>query len=74
MQFGVDNFDTPVSIGNGSFGDDTGFSDMTPELAGLIVEMFNRRKARKMRLHWIEESNCSARYGDRTLDNTFNIL
>jgi hypothetical protein len=74
MQFGVDNFDTPVSIGNGSFGDDTGFSDMTPELAGLIVELFNRRKTRKMRLHWIEESDRSGRYGDRTLDNTFNIL
>ena len=44
MKFAVDHFDTPVSIGNGSFGDDIGFADLTAEQAGQIVEMFNRRK------------------------------
>jgi len=38
------------------------------------VQLFKRRKTRKMQLHWIEESERSGRYGDRTLDNAFNIL
>ena len=74
MKFAVDHFDTPVSIGNGSFGDDIGFADLTAEQAGQIVEMFNRRKTRQMRLHWIEENDRTGVYGDHVLDDTFNIL
>lgn len=74
MKFGVEAFDTPVSIGNGSFGDDIGISDMTAAQAQAIVNMFESRKQREMHVRWIDENEPSGRYAERALRNPYNIL
>jgi hypothetical protein len=74
MKFGVDVFDTPVSIGNGSFGDDIGIADMTPAQAQTVIRMFESRKHREMHVSWIDENEPSGRYAERPLKNPYNIL
>ena len=74
MKFGMDNFDTPVSIGNGAFGDDIGVSDMTEAQTKRILALFESRKQRQMEIHWIEEACSGARYGDRVVENRYNML
>ncbi len=74
MKFGVETFDAPVSIGNGAFGDDIGFSELTAQQARQIMALFDQRKQREMRLGWIEEEDIVGKYGDRTLRNPYNIL
>jgi hypothetical protein len=74
MKFGVESFDAPVSIGNGSFGDDIGIGDMNRAQVDRVMRLFEMRKRRKMQIRWIEEDGTAARYGSRILENAYNIL
>jgi len=51
IDFGVRNYQAAVSVSNG-WGDDTGFSEMTPAQQARAIELFNWRKARPTRLKW----------------------
>ena len=73
-RFGVENFDVPVSISNGSFGDDIGISDMTASQSKRVMDLFAARKQRQMRIRWIEERNPPRFYGGRSIENKYNIL
>jgi len=74
MEFGVDTFDAPVSIGNGAFGDDMGISDMSRPQAQRVIDLFETRKRRRMRIGWIEENSTSGEYGGRRLEDRYNML
>jgi hypothetical protein len=74
MKFGVEIFDAPVSIGNGAFGDDIGIGDMNETQVERVMRLFEMRTRRKMQIRWIEEGGTGARYGNRILENPYNIL
>jgi hypothetical protein len=54
IDFGVRNYQAAVSLSNG-WGDDTGFSEMTPAQRTRVLELFNWRKGRPTRLKWFAE-------------------
>jgi hypothetical protein len=53
VNFGVRNYQAPVSISNG-WGDDTGFSEMTSAQRKRVLDLFEWRKKRPTRLAWFE--------------------
>ena len=53
IDFGVRNYQAPVSLSNG-WGDDTGFSEMTPAQQTRTLELFNWRKTHSTRLKWFD--------------------
>lgn len=63
-RYGVDTFDTPVTIANGHV-EDIGVSEMTAEQLGRILALFNARKQRSMRVGWIEEQGGQLVYQGR---------
>jgi len=74
MKFGVENFDVPVAISNGSFGDDIGVSEMTGPQLKRVMDLFAVRKSKRMRIGWIEERNAPPLYRSRPIENRYNIL
>jgi hypothetical protein len=66
-RYGVETFDVPVPISNGAFGDDIGFAEMSPLQRRETMELFNKRKHRPMRIHWIEEAGGEYRYQGRPI-------
>lgn len=53
VEFGVRNYQAPVSLSNG-WGDDCGFSEMTPAQRARAVALFQWRKQHPTRLRWLE--------------------
>ncbi len=53
-EFGVRNYQAPVAISNG-WGDDAGFSEMSPEMRRKVFDLFNWRKQAQTRLKWFSE-------------------
>ncbi len=51
VEFGVRQHQAPVAISNG-WGDDKGFSEMTPPQQARVIELFNWRKKHSTRLKW----------------------
>jgi hypothetical protein len=51
VEFGAREYQAPVAISNG-WGDDKGFSELTPAQQTRVVELFNWRKQRSTRLKW----------------------
>jgi hypothetical protein len=76
MKFGVDTFDTPVAISNGAFGDDIGISEMNALQIRKIVDLFETRKQRTMRIGWISEgtNRGTLEYAGRRFQSRYNIL
>lgn len=76
MKFGVDVFDTPVAISNGAFGDDIGVSEMKPTELMRVMDLFQNRKSKSMRVGWITESNSANtfEYAGRQFADRYNIL
>ena len=66
-EYGVETFDTPVVIANGSAGDDIGISEYTPEQLKRTLDLFERRKQRRMEIGWIEENDCNPTYLGRPI-------
>jgi hypothetical protein len=75
MKYGVDTFDTPVSLSNGAFGDDIGISDMNASQVKKVMDLFETRKQRTMRVGWISESSGGTfEYAGRRFQSRYNIL
>ncbi|MBV9222381.1 MAG: hypothetical protein JOZ45_00390 [Acidobacteriaceae bacterium] len=72
-KYGVETFDTPVAISNGSFGDDIGISEMSPEQVARIMGLFASRKDRRMQINWIEEKE-QMKYKGASLSDAYNIM
>jgi hypothetical protein len=53
VDFAAHNYQAPVSLSNG-WGDDTGFSEMTPDEKARTLALFNWRKNQRTRLKWFE--------------------
>jgi hypothetical protein len=51
VEFGVREYQAPVSISNG-WGNDKGFSELTPAQQARVLELFNWRKQRPTHLQW----------------------
>lgn len=66
-EYGVETFDTPVVIANGSAGDDIGISEYTPQQLKKTLDLFERRKQRRMEIGWVEENDCNPTYLGRPL-------
>lgn len=76
MKFGVDTFDTPVSISNGAFGDDIGISEMNASQVKRVMDLFEVRRQRNMRVGWINDNTSAGtfEYAGRKFQNRYNIL
>jgi hypothetical protein len=53
VDFGVREYQAPVSISNG-WGDNTGFSELTPSQQARVIELFNWRKQHPTQLKWFD--------------------
>ncbi len=53
MEFGVREYQAPVAISNG-WGNDKGFSELTPAQQARVLELFNWRQNHPTRLKWFE--------------------
>lgn len=66
-EYGAETFDTPVVITNGSAGDDIGISELNPQQLKRVLDLFERRKQRRMEIGWVEENNGSPTYLGRPI-------
>jgi len=66
-KYAVEAFDAPVALSGGPFGDNIGPAEMKPEVMKRVLELFERRKSRRMDLGWIEEPVGPYTYGGRVL-------
>ncbi len=64
-KYGVETFDTPVTISNGCAGDDMGISEVSPEMLKAMIDLFDKRKTRRMDIGWIEENQGNFTYQGR---------
>jgi hypothetical protein len=53
IDFAVRNYQSPVSLSNG-WGDDTGFSEITPAQQARVIELFNWRRKFSTKLKWFD--------------------
>lgn len=53
-EFGVRNYQAAVAISNG-WGDYQGFSKLSAEMKKKVLDLFNRRKRARTKLHWFLE-------------------
>ena len=51
VEFGVRRYQAPVAISNG-WGDNAGFSEMTPEMRRKVLDLFHWRKNRPVKLNY----------------------
>ncbi len=51
VEFGVREYQAPVSISNG-WGNDQGFAELTPQQQARVLQLFNWRKQQPTRLRW----------------------
>ncbi len=72
-KYGVETFDVPVAISNGAFGDDIGVSDMGSRDLRKFLELFEKRKQRRMVIGWIEESPPVVQYGGRDVAHKWSL-
>jgi hypothetical protein len=54
VEFGVHQYQAPVSISNG-WGDDIGFAEMTPAQQARVLSLFQWRRQNRTRLKWFEK-------------------
>jgi hypothetical protein len=66
-QYAVETFDVPVAISNGPFGDDIGISEMNPQQLKWVMDLFEKRKEKRMQIGWIEENQCKPTYQGREI-------
>jgi hypothetical protein len=63
-EYAAETFDVPVAISNG-YAEDLGVSDMRAGERKRILDLFERRKQRRMEITWIEERDGRLTYRDR---------
>ncbi len=54
VEFGVREYQAPVAISNG-WGNDKGFSELTPEQQARVLKLFDWRKKQVTRLKWFQQ-------------------
>jgi hypothetical protein len=64
-RYGVEIFNVPVPICNGPNGDDIGIGEMTAEQQKKVIELFNKRKQKRMDISWIDEDPWNPKYQGR---------
>ncbi len=69
-RYGVETFDTAVPISNG-YGEDRGVSELPVERLAPLMELFERRKQRRMEIGWIEEKDGRLQYRGRDLQRDY---
>jgi hypothetical protein len=69
----VETFDAPVGIANGPFGDDISVSEMTPQQLRKILDLFERRKERRVEIGWIEEGERNPTYHGRRIKYEWSV-
>lgn len=72
-EYAVETFDVPVAISNGAFGDDIGISDMNPQQLRKIMDLFEKRKERRMQIGWIEENQCKPTYEGKPITYRWSL-
>jgi hypothetical protein len=72
-QYAVETFDVPVAISNGPFGDDIGISEMNPQQLKRIMDLFEKRKDKRMQIGWIEENECQPTYKGRPVKYRWSL-
>jgi hypothetical protein len=55
-RYAVETFDTPVAVSDG-YGDNIPFAGREPRVLQQFFDLFEQRKQRRMRLHWVDENN-----------------
>ena len=65
-RYAADVFDAPISISNG-YGEELGVSDMSRDQLRQVMELFERRKQRRMDITWIEEKDGNPTYKGRAV-------
>jgi hypothetical protein len=63
-RYGVETFDTPVAISNG-YGEDRGVSETDDDEFGMLFNLFKRRKERRMKIGWIDDTGARPIYLER---------
>lgn len=71
-EYAARTFDVPVAVSNG-YGDDTGVSDMSREQFRLVLELFEERARRPMRIGWIEETPQGLTYLGRPVAYRYSV-
>ncbi|MFN0167597.1 MAG: hypothetical protein ACKV22_14300 [Bryobacteraceae bacterium] len=69
-RYGVEVFDTAVPISNG-YGEDRGVSELPAERLAPLMELFERRKRRRMEIGWIEEKGGRLLYQGRDIQSGY---
>jgi hypothetical protein len=72
-RYGVETFGVPVAISNGAFGDDIGIGDMTAEQQKKIMDLFNKRKQKRMDISWIEEEPWNPSYQGKEIEFKWSL-
>ncbi len=72
-RYGVETFGVPVAISNGAFGEDIGISEMTPEQQKIIMDLFEKRRAQRMEISWIEEDSWNPTYQGKEVHYKWNL-
>jgi hypothetical protein len=66
-RYAVETFDVPVPISNGAAGDDIGIGEMTAEQQKKVMDLFDKRKQKKMDVSWIDEEPWNPKYQGREI-------
>jgi hypothetical protein len=66
-RYGVETFGVPVAISNGAFGDDIGISDMSPTQQKAVMDLFDQRKLKPMRIQWLNEAPRNLTYDGKNV-------
>ncbi len=66
-KYGVETFDTPVVIANGSAGDDIGIAELSSQQLKQVLNLFEKRKQRRMEISWVEENDGDPAYLGRAI-------
>ena len=69
-RYGVETFDTAVPISNG-YGEDRGVSELPAERLAPLMDLFERRKQRRMEIGWIEEKDGRQLYQGRDIQTGY---
>jgi hypothetical protein len=64
-EYTVETFVAPVSISNGT--NDLGISQMSSEKQRMFIDLFEKRKNKRMEITWIEEAGSNCTYQGRPI-------